>query len=312
MFRRPRSGARLVPILAGLLLAGPAGGVVIDTGDGSGNTSEPSDDPGFANVGAASNSLSGVYIGDRWVLTANHVGAPASFSFDETPYATVPGSRIRLETSPGVGADLALIRLEADPPLPPVVIASTGPAVDDAVVMIGNGRSREASLTCWNSSFNEVTCGMGPPPAYTGYVAAGTRFVRWGRNEVTVVGNDETIPGSGTSRVFETRFDVSGGVTDECQVANGDSGGGAFLKRGNEWQLVGILIAQNLVSGSQPINTAVFGSDTLILDVAFYADQIDAIVNPPFVIPAAPVVALVVAAGVMVAGVRRAHQREKA
>jgi len=304
-----RSAAGLAPALAGLLLASVAAGVVIEAGDGSGNTSEPGDDPGFANVGIASNSLSGIYIGDRWVLTAHHVGEPPTFTFGGIPYATVTGSRTRLETSPGVGADLALIRLEQAPPLPALEIATTGPAPNDVVTLIGNGRSREASRTCWNSSFTEVSCGMGPPPAYEGFVAAGVRVLRWGRNQVTVVGNDETIPGSGTSRVFETRFDESG-IADECQVANGDSGGGAFLKRGT-WELVGILIAQAPVSGLQPANTAVFGSDTIAVDLAFYADQIDAIVNPPLLIPAAPLTGVVLAAGAMLAITTRVRLRPR-
>ena len=79
-----------------LLLTAPlsASAVVHTTGDGSGNTTPPPDDPGFANVGSTldPSGLSGVYLGNRWVLTAGHVGEP-SFVFDGVTYAPVPGSR---------------------------------------------------------------------------------------------------------------------------------------------------------------------------------------------------------------------------
>ena len=47
--------------------------MIIASGDGTGNTTAPADDPGFANVGNRG-GLTGVYLGRRWVLTANHVG----------------------------------------------------------------------------------------------------------------------------------------------------------------------------------------------------------------------------------------------
>lgn len=46
---------------------------MISSGDGSGNTTAPVDDPGFGNVGARGNATA-VYLGNQWVLTANHVG----------------------------------------------------------------------------------------------------------------------------------------------------------------------------------------------------------------------------------------------
>ena len=47
--------------------------MIIASGDGTGNTTAPADDPGFAHVGNRG-GLTGVYLGRRWVLTANHVG----------------------------------------------------------------------------------------------------------------------------------------------------------------------------------------------------------------------------------------------
>jgi hypothetical protein len=306
MSRLARTRGALLWTAGILWLAVAASGVVIDTGDGSGNLTVPADDPGFANVGWSSNSLTGVYLRDRWVLTANHVGEPTAFHFSGISYPTVPGSHVRFETSPGVGADLALVRLVSDPPLPPVVLATSGPDVGDVVTLIGNGRLRELAPTCWNSVFTPVSCGMGPPPAFRGYETQDARLIRWGRNQVTVVGSEVTLPGSGTSLSFSTRFDESG-VPDEAQLARGDSGGAAFLKRGSQWQLVGILFAQTVEFG-QPADAAVFGNDSLIVDVAFYEHQIDLLVNPPFLIPAAPV-GLLGLGGVSLAALARRSMR---
>jgi hypothetical protein len=61
-------------LLLTLVLSHRASALVLESGGGSTNTSPPADDPGFANVGIRG-STSAVYLGNRWVLTANHVGA---------------------------------------------------------------------------------------------------------------------------------------------------------------------------------------------------------------------------------------------
>ena len=55
-------------LLAALLLAFDASAVIIDSADGTGNTTAPIDDPGFANVGKRG-SLTGIYVGYGWILT---------------------------------------------------------------------------------------------------------------------------------------------------------------------------------------------------------------------------------------------------
>ena len=67
------------PLFVLLLLVQTASAVIIDSGDGTGNTSAPSPDPGWDHVGVAS-GLTAVYLGDGWVLTAAHVGVgPVDF-----------------------------------------------------------------------------------------------------------------------------------------------------------------------------------------------------------------------------------------
>lgn len=306
--RRTRSRGTHAALLACALLASsgaPAGGVVHTTGDGSGNTTAPTppaEDPGFANVGATGSGLSGVYLGNRWVLTAGHVGEQ-SIKLGGITYPPIAGSRVQLQHSPGVFADLALVRLVSAPPLPPLVLASAPPGVGNNVTMIGNGWNRQPGQTCWNESFVEVSCGP-PPPDFRGYKQlGGAHIVRWGRNLVTDVAMDVQI-GSTMTRAFQVDFDESG-VTDEAQAVIGDSGGAAFLKRGSQWELVGVLFAIEIFAGQPYTSTVVFGQGTLSVDVAHYRAQIEAIMNPPPQIPALPWPALALAAAALAVAASR-------
>src|SRR5262245_6711238 len=97
----------LRPLLAALLLlvcAVPAAGVIIGAGSGDGNTTAPSSDPGMGSVGMRSNGLSAVYLGDGWILTANHVGA-GDVQIGAVVYPWVPGSAVRLSNPDSSPAD---------------------------------------------------------------------------------------------------------------------------------------------------------------------------------------------------------------
>jgi hypothetical protein len=259
-------------------------------------------------VGVGTNNLSGVYLGNRWVLTADHVGE-VGFKFAGVTYQALPGSRVRLQKPAGTQADLAMVRIVGIPPLPPLELSSASPKPDDVVTMIGNGWNREPTLTCWNASFVEIACPPpGPPAAFTGYQRLGSnRAVRWGVNEITATGLDVTI-GSRTTRAFEVVFDTPG-IADEAQSVSGDSGGAAFLEREGTWELVGIQFAMAVFEG-QPTNTAVFGDLSLMADIYHYRDEIDAILaaSTPQ-IPALPWPALLLGAGLVLAVARRAFAR---
>ena len=102
-----------------LLIPAPSLAVVITDGDGTGNTTPSEDDPGFANVGIL-NAGSGIYIGNRWVMTAAHVGA-GTITLNDLPYQHLTEETVRLKnTLSGLTpeTDILLMRLEVEPDLP--------------------------------------------------------------------------------------------------------------------------------------------------------------------------------------------------
>jgi hypothetical protein len=252
---------RACPALALVLLAltaAPAGAVLIASGDGTGNTTPPPDDPGFANAGILSNNSS-VYLGDGWVLTANHVSVnPVTLGgVDHNP---VPGTTIRLEYSPGVPTDLKLFRLTTDPGLPSLSIAASAPVANEPVVMIGHGRNRWTATT-WNG--------------HDGWYWGLGRTMRWGTNQVALT-NQTVVIGDSTVRAFSVSFDDDGGVTDEANGATGDSGGPVFTESGPGHELAGLIFAI-YTFGGQPGSTSLFGNGSYLADLSFYRSQILAI-----------------------------------
>jgi len=243
-----------------LLGANHSAAVIIVTGDGTGNTTAPSDDPGFDNVGSV-NGLSGVYLGNGWVLTAGHVGS-GPMVFGGVTYSPVPGSFQKLTGGSASLADLAVLRMAGDPGLPTTALATTTPSVGSSVVMIGRGLSR-GSATTWNGN--------------NGWGWTSPMVKRWGANRVSMTGlsilNTETLT---------LNFDGPGpaAVTHEAHVATGDSGGALYWKSGGTWYLAGTLFAA-LTFGAQPANTSLYGNSTAAADIAFYRSEILDIVSVP-------------------------------
>jgi hypothetical protein len=259
LLSRPSRSLWLPLICAALCLgfALPAGAVLIDSGDGSGNTSAPPDDPGWDYV-TVSAGVSAVYLGNGWVVTANHVAA-GDVVLGGITYPDVPGSKIQISDGMGTFADIAVFRIDPYPAWPLLPISSDSNIVDEQVIMIGQGRDRGAS---------QSAC----VPPKNGYLWAGTQTKRWGEN---VVDAYATVLDTSS---FYTEFSKTG-LTHEAQAANGDSGGGVFVKNGSSWELAGLMFA---IAGfsCQPANSSFHGNLTYISNLAAYRDEILPIVRP--------------------------------
>lgn len=251
----------LVVLVAGTLAADPALAVLIASGDGTGNVTAPADDPGFANVGIL-NGLSAVYLGNGWVVTANHVGA-GPVTFGGVDYPDVPGSYTRL-TGPGTAPpDIAVMKIVGDPGLPAPVIATSAPPNNANVIMIGRGKSRGAALSWmgldgWNSAF-----------PFT---------IRWGTNKIDATGL--LLADTRAMRVEFDELGTAASTTHEAQAAIGDSGGALFWKSGSQWRLAGTLYLA-LAFGGQPDQTALYTNLTAAVDLSYYRTQILSFVNQP-------------------------------
>jgi hypothetical protein len=284
---------------------------VIDTLTGTGNTSAPVDDPGWANVGLRGIGT-GVYLGDGWVITAGHVGG-GNIMLSGTNYAMLAGSGTTLTNNGAAGqssaTDLYMFRLAAPPMgLPGVTIAATAALPGESVTMIGAGRDRGA-FTEWTVDtgttpwiWTEVSSGGDA----AGYQTLSSRAMRWGTNNVMASGLwlDD---GFADVKMLSTDFTFSGTASNEAQAAYGDSGGAIFRKNGSAWELSGLILAVGGYSGQpDPGNHAIYGNVTYAADLSFYRGQIVSIVPEP-----SAVALLATAAAAAAAGRRRQRCRSR-
>jgi hypothetical protein len=247
----------------------PARAVLIDSGNGTGNTTAPVDDPGWNNAGSRG-GLNAVYLGYGWVVTADHVGI-GSVALGNTVYPAVPGSYVPISHAPPVNADLGVFRIDPYPYALPVLEIPTGAVpVGAAAVLIGWGQQRGAG-TEWQ--------GLG------GWLWAGGSVKRWGSNEIGArLGpgppvNRTDLPLAGrTTRALVVDFS-EGAPGDEATVTVGDSGGAFFVRDGSAWKLGGVTFALGTFE-NQPLDTSLYGNIVYAADLSHYRDQILAVARP--------------------------------
>lgn len=300
--------------LATLLGAPLASGAIVNGGDGTQNTTAPAGLSNWINVGylpsGADTSGSGIYLGNGWVLTATHVQGGRDYTFpfvirglnggQDATFAAQPGVYQQLRIAPGGPAsDVSVFRLVDDPLLrtfPPVRFGGT-PAVGTGVTVVGESWNRSVPLHYWRLSdpahpdralWADVT---GQPNQGTAhrrgyYYDPSGHAKRWGTNAtIALEGSSPTtdyqVKDSAGNVVQSTRLTgaLFDDLTNEAQVAPGDSGGGVFAAN----RLVGIPLytgdfsypqdpnPQNL---GQPAHTAVFGNVSYYADLNTYVDQI--------------------------------------
>lgn len=206
--------------------------------------------------------FSAVYLGERWVLTAAHVGS-GPVVIGTKSYAPTPGSSVEIQRGTDT-ADLALFRIEGDPGLSALPLSSVSPTLGDPVLMVGFGRGR-AGDTEW----------AGRPAVLW---SDGPARRRWGTNAVTEL----EIRGRSADRhtiLFATVFDLGEGVAaSEAHASRGDSGGGVFRKNASgDWELFGVPLMVSR-EPEQP-DAAVAGDRTYSADLSVYREEIYKIIG---------------------------------
>lgn len=310
----PRNRFHLLAMitLAVLFAAGSARAVIIAGTTATDNRTAPAGNSLWYNVGylpygSWDSGGSGIYLGNRWVLTAGHAhgGSTTAFPFvfpeiNHTFNAVIG----EWHAAPG-GADLTLFRLSEDPALyssslSQNVFFGKTPSVGTSVTMIGAGRNRESTLKKWNLSIPSQpenstwteTPGAGHRSGYLYDDTLGSRFAkRWGSNVTASIwdgtANQTTIVANNT--VLTSTAFSSGAGASEGQAASGDSGGAIIANN----RLVGMMLytgdwVNNAILG-QPaypdptyINgtpyyfsrSAVFGNTTYSANLFSYVDWI--------------------------------------
>ncbi len=258
--------------LALVALAAPAQALVIDSGDGQGNTTPPADDSGYVHVGRLG-TLSVICVGYGWVLSASHVSI-GDVEIDAVTYPAIPASRVIFDHDTTHKADIEAFLIDPYPEHLPVLSIRSGEAtVGTSAIVIARGFDRGAP-TRW----------LG----IDGYLWAVTTGKRWGTNLIGGVvqsGNpptnkaDVTIGAQITTALVTDFTENAVGSDHEAQGAIGDSGGGLFIKEGGTWELAGILFALGPFPG-QPSSTALYGNLSYYADLDTYRAQILDVIRP--------------------------------
>jgi len=161
----------------------------------------------------------GVYLGNRYVLTAGHVGPLTSVKVGFVDYL--------LDSSPAIAvgqADMKLVRLASDPGLSGVRL-NTNPSGDAGnSYLVGYGVGRASSSL------------LGSSPVAWGDSA--TAIKRWGTNLVDGAIAGVQVGGY-TSDLLRTQFNSNAGI-NEAALTIYDSGSALFRQIGSEWYLVGL------------------------------------------------------------------------
>ena len=200
----------------------------------------------------------GVYLGNRYVLTAGHLGSLTSVKVGFVGYL--------LDSSPAVAigrADMKLVRLASDPGLSGVRLNINPSADGGAAHLVGYGVGRADSSAL---SSSPVTWGD-----------SSTAIKRWGTNLV-----DGAILGAEaagyTSDLLRTEFNSNAGV-NEAALTIYDSGSALFRQIGSEWYLVGL--GAYVQNSGYSLASAQFNSresdDNYFIRISSYSTAVDVI-----------------------------------
>ena len=200
----------------------------------------------------------GVYLGNRYVLTAGHVGPLTSVKVGLVDYLIDSSPAVAIET-----ADMKLVRLASDPGLREVRLNINSSADGGAAHLVGYGVGRASSSLLGS---NPVTWGD-----------SSTAIKRWGTNFVDLAIGAKQVGGY-TSDLLGTQFN-SNADADEAALTIYDSGSALFQKIGSEWYLVGIgaYVQNSGYSFANSVFNSIESDDNYFIRISSYATSVDVI-----------------------------------
>ncbi len=251
-------------LLLSILMVSNAFALVFPSGDNSKNQSPPdaARTDIFNAVGRSSNGGGGsgsvIYLGGKYVLTANHVNLSSNITFDGNTYWPIDFAFTPVQIS---DKDLKIVKLKKTPTgVVGVTLNTSSNEITKTGTLIGWGRGRSTSDT---DGSNGWTWGN-----------TATEAKRWGTNDISGAAilpsyNDFNGNTYTATPILITTLSNNQG-DDEAAAAYLDSGGGIFAKFGNEWRLIGLTI---LASEPSVFNNT---AQNYFLQISPYATQIEA------------------------------------
>ncbi len=171
------------------------------------------------------NNASGVYLGNGYLITANHVNVPADALINGNLFQIDPAyTPVQID-----GADIKLLHILGNPGLAPLPLIDPG----------DNEFSKACAIIGWG-----VGPGAAIPDEGFNWGDDSTRAQRWGTN--TTLGS---YLNSGGTLYLQTAFNFNSG-NDEAAVTLGDSGSALFANFGGTWKLTGITVGADSNSPS--------------------------------------------------------------
>lgn len=255
--------------------------------DDPATTAEFSDFPYWSHL-ARSGVGSAVYLGWGWLLQPKHVwGSPLTLLGVDRQINYGTGF-IPLTNDDGSATDLELFRIHDPPDLPAMPLGTAVVPADAPLLMAGVGRPREETTTTWAVDMTlDPWAWLDPAdepelPTFTGYWSIeDQRLALWGVNTVDNAGM--ILSGEfGQMPAFDTFFDGDAPDPRLAQAVGGDSGGPAWCRIGNRWELAGVAVDVPTLPGQPRTNrTAIFDhSTTIFAELTVYREQILEIIKP--------------------------------
>ena len=219
--------------------------------DNTFNTTAPSNGAPWANV--AQQQITGsiiidsgaVYLGNGFVLTANHTNPPILVILEGNPYE-VDSTFPSIAFTP---TDLRLYKIKTPPSLPLIPLPDAADVdISKASTLIGWGKGKGSII---QSGISRVGWTWGGTLADDD-----TKAKRWGTN--TTTSSPETLAYWSTYSYAALRMDFNNTPSTEATAAMSDSGGGVFQQFGTTWKLSGILTVAPYDSTNHPNGNSLF------------------------------------------------------